>query len=358
MGEELSGSDKELLKNIASFNAFYAAGGWHIQDKDVDQDLSRIVLVNSSLTNGRILHVSLEFAHVAYTHFTGVEFHQAKFTNAVLQAVVFTNCKFLLSSFEGARLTDCVFENCETRDLNAKKAIFNQCRFKSFDDTSGVYDEASFMVCEFEGGRMHNGSFFSTTFQTTSIRNSTLMRCVFSDIKGGDLAFEEDKVEQCGLGDSTFGALTVRGGENTEVTFKRFNAGPVTIDRCTNAYVLTVLQSAWEHARITDCPNLSELTINDSRMTGFELERNRMEYFEMKKTTVSGRSRIANCVIDGAGLVDSNLIGLAMTNCHVTRYLTLDGATADAVVLEGLSYAPGLRFSAQGVTYLNGSTRF
>ena len=46
MGEELSASDKELLKDIARFNEAFAGTGWHIQDKDVYQDLSRILLVN------------------------------------------------------------------------------------------------------------------------------------------------------------------------------------------------------------------------------------------------------------------------------------------------------------------------
>jgi uncharacterized protein YjbI with pentapeptide repeats len=358
VGEELSASDKQLLTDIARFNEVYARLGWHIQDKDLDQDLTGILLMNSSLTNCRILHANLESAHVNNTQFTGVEFQQAKFTNATLRNVIFTNCKFLLSSFENGRLTDCRFENCETKDLNAKRAVFKNCSFKSFDDTSGVYDEASLTECEFDGGRMHNGSLFSTTFQSVSIRHSTLTRCVFSGIKGGDLVFEDSKLEQSGLGDSRFGALTFSGGENTAVTFKRFNAGPVSIERCAKADQLSVLESRWTGARITDCPNLSELTINKSGIVGLELEQNQMEYFEMKGTTVTGKSRIASCAIDGARLDNSRLIGLEMTNCRVSRYLTVDGVTADALVLNGIQYAPDLRFSAQGVTYLNGSSRF
>jgi len=358
VGEELSASDQDLLKDIARFNEFYARAGWHIQDRDVDQDLSRIVLSNSSLTNCRILHASLQSAHLYNTQFTGVEFQQAKFTNATLQSVVFKDCKFLLSSFEGAHLTDCVFENCELCDLNAKKAIFERCRFTSCNDTSGVYDGASFTSCEFAGGRMHNGSFFSSTFQTVSMRHFTLEKCVFSDIRGGDLLFEDGTFDRCGFGDSRFGALTLRGGRNTGVNFKRFDAGPVSIENCAAADGLTVQESNWKRARIVGCPNLSELTINKSRMVGLELEGNQMEYFEMKWTTVMGKSRIANCAIDGMGLDHSKLIGLEMTNCLVSRYLTLDGVTADAVVLNGIHYAPDLRFSAPGVTYLNGSARF
>jgi uncharacterized protein YjbI with pentapeptide repeats len=358
VGEELSASDKELLADIARFNEVYAWAGWHIQDKDVYQDLSRILLVNSSLTNCRILHASLQSARVNNTQFIGVEFQQAKFTNATLQGVVFKDCKFLLSGFEGAHLIDCVFENCELDDLNAKKAIFERCRFTSYSDTSGVYDEASFTGCEFEGGRMHNGSFFSSMFQTVSMRKFTLEICVFSDLRGGDLLFEEDTFDNCGFGDSRFGALTLRGGEITGVTFNRFDAGPVSIENCAAADALTVQQSDWKGARIVGCPNLSELTINKSRMVDLELERNQMEYFEMKRTTVMGKSRIADCMIDGMGLDHSKLIGLEMVNCLVSRYLDLDGVTADAVVLSGIQYAPDLRFSAQGVTYLNGSARF
>lgn len=347
MGEELSASDKELLKDIARFNEVYARAGWHIQDKDVYQDLSRILLVNSSLTNCGILHASLHSARVNNTQFTGVEFQQAKFTNATLQGVVFKDCKFLLSGFEGAHLIDCVFENCELNDLDAKKAMFERCRFTSYSDTSGVYDGASFTGCDFDGGRMHNGSFFSSMFQTVAMRKFALEKCVFSDLRGGDLLFEEDTFDRCGFGDSRFGALTLRGGENTGVTFKRFDAGPVSIENCATADVLTVQQSEWKGTRIVGCPNLSELTMNKSRMVGLELERNQMEYFEMKRTTVLGKSRIANCVIDGMGLDNSKLIGLEMANCRVSRYLTLDGVTADAVVLNGIQYAPDLRFSAR-----------
>ena len=122
MGEELDARDKELLKDIDRFNQTYAAAGWHIQDKDISQDLSRILLSRSSLTSCRLLHVDLDGARVTYTQFTDVEFQQAKFTNAVLVGVVFTNCKFLMASFQNSRLMNCRFVNCEANDLNVQKA--------------------------------------------------------------------------------------------------------------------------------------------------------------------------------------------------------------------------------------------
>jgi hypothetical protein len=103
---------------------------------------------------------------------------------------------------------------------------------------------------------------------------------------------------------------------------------------------------------------LSELTINQSQMSNFVIERSQMAYFEMKMTTVSGNSRIADCTIDGMGLDNSSLTGLEMANCRITRYLTLNDATADAVVLNQIAYAPDLRLSAERVTYLNGSAQF
>jgi uncharacterized protein YjbI with pentapeptide repeats len=356
--EELDARDKELLKDIDRFNQAYAAAGWHIQDKDISQDLSRILLSRSSLTSSRLLHVDLDGARVNYTQFTDVEFQQAKFTNAVLDGVVFTNCKFLMASFQNSRLTNCRFVNCESNDLNAQKATMADSQFESFHDTSGVYDGAVLTACDFDGCRMYNSSFFGSTLNNVSIRKSMVTNVVYSEIKGSDLLFEEDTLENCGLGNSRFGSVTIRGGQNKGVTFKAFRAGTVSIEKCVNSDGLTVQESHWDNAGIVDCAMLSELTINQSQVSNLVIERNQMAYFEMKMTRVSGKSRIADCTIDGMGLDESRLTGLEMASCRITRYLTLNGATADAVVLNQIAYPPDLRFSAEGVKYLNGSAQF
>jgi uncharacterized protein YjbI with pentapeptide repeats len=356
--EELDARDKELLKNIDQFNQTYAASGWHIQDKDISQDLSRVLLAHSSLTSSRLLHVDLESARVFDTQFTGVEFQQAKFTSAVLESVVFTGCKFLMSSFENAKVLNCRFVNCEAKDLNAKHAAFEGCSFESFKDRSGAYDEATLGHCSFDECHLYNSSFFWLKIDSVAIHKSMLEYLVFSSIKGSNLLFEEDSFENCGFSDSRFGSLILRGGKHKGVTFKAFEASNVTIEKCASSDNLSILESKWTGVRIADCPTVSELTINHSRMQDLVIERNQMAYFEMKETTVVGRSRIADCTIDGMGLDNSRLVGLEMANCRLTRYLTLDGATFDAVVLSGITYAPALRFSAQNVAYLNGSAHF
>jgi fluoroquinolone resistance protein len=358
VGEELDTRDKELLRNMDRFNQTYAAAGWHLQGRDITQNLSRILLLHSSLTSSRLLHTDLDGARVVDTQFTDVEFQQVKFTNASLDRVVFTNCKFLMTSFQNSRLTNCRFVNCESNDLNAQKASASDCQFESFNDTSGVYDGAAFTTCDFDGCHMYNSSFFGTTLNRVAIRRSMLKYVVYSEIKGSDLIFEEDMLDNCGLGKSNFGTLTIRGGQNKGLTLKLFHAGMVSVERCANADGLTVQESNWEKASIVDCAMISELTINQSHVNNFVIERNQIAYFEMKMTKVVGKSRIADCTIEGLGLDNSNLIGLEMTNCRITRYLTLDDATVDAVVLNQIAYAPDLRFSAQGIKYLNGSAQF
>jgi uncharacterized protein YjbI with pentapeptide repeats len=358
VGQELDARDQELLKDIERFNQTYAAAGWHIQDKDISQDLSRILLSRSSVRSSRLLHVGLDRARVTDTQFTDVEFQQAKFTNAVLDGVVFTNCKFLMASFQNSRLTNCRFVNCESNDLNAQKATVTNSRFDSFNDTSGVYDAAVLTACEFEGCHLNNSSFFGSTLNQVSVRKSIVQYVVYSEIRGSDLLFEEDTLEDCGLGESRFGSVTIRGGQNKGVTFKAFRGGTMRIEKCVNSDRLTFLESRWDDAGIVDCVMLSELIINQSIMTNLVIERNQMSYFEMKTTTVSGKSRIADCTIDGMGLDDSRLTGLEIANCRISRYLTLNGATADAVVLNRITYAPDLRFRAEGVKYLNGSAQF
>jgi uncharacterized protein YjbI with pentapeptide repeats len=248
--------------------------------------------------------------------------------------------------------------NCEANDLNAQKTTLADSQFESFNDTSGVYDAAAFTACDFDGCRMYNSSFFGSTLNKLSVRKSMVKDVVYSEIKGSDLLFEEDTLENCGLGNSEFGGVTIRGGQNKGVTFKAFHAGTIRIEKCVTSDGLTVQESRWDNTGIVDCAMLSELTINQSQMSNLLIERNQMAYFEMKMTTVTGRSRIADCTIDGMGLDNSSLTHLEMANCRITRYLTLNGATADAVVLNQIAYPPDLRFSAEGVKYLNGSAQF
>jgi F0F1-type ATP synthase membrane subunit c/vacuolar-type H+-ATPase subunit K len=57
-------------------------------------------------------------------------------------------------------------------------------------------------------------------------------------------------------------------------------------------------------------------------------------------------------------LEKSTLHGTEIVNCFLAKYLMVGGATLDAAVLSGITYAPGLKMSAKDVKYLNGSGEF
>jgi hypothetical protein len=65
VSDELDPNDKALLQDIQQFNRTYVAKGWHLRDKIVRQDLSRIVLSNSSMASVQFLHCDWKWATVS-----------------------------------------------------------------------------------------------------------------------------------------------------------------------------------------------------------------------------------------------------------------------------------------------------
>ena len=358
MADELDARDKALLGNMDAFNREYAATGWHIRDKEIREDLSRVMLVRSSLSSVQFFHVNMELALLTDTRFEGVEFHQVKFTRAVLNGVEFADCRFDMCSFEGAKLTKCRFVRCTAEDLKTREATLEECSFDSYQDDSAVFGNASFHNCRFENARMNNSSFYSGTLNRVFVKQSELKNVVFFDIKGSELSFEEVTMFNCGFEESEYGEVTIGGGRSKGVTFYSFNPKKVTIRNCAAAEVLTIRESTWEDSAITGIHELRELTINECHMSDMTMEDNKIARLEMEDTEVSGGSRIANCSIAGLSLQRSKLTGSRMENCSLASYLLLDGATLDAVVLQGIGYAPGMDITAEGVQYLNGSARF
>jgi uncharacterized protein YjbI with pentapeptide repeats len=358
VNDDLDDADKELLKDMLAFNRAHAAAGWHIQDRVVTEDLSHIVLLGSSMTSIVFLNVNWRSARLSDTQFTNVEFEQAQFTEATLRGVVFKDCKFVLCSFAKATLTDCQFSNCTSEDLNARDATFEGCMFQSFADNSGVYGSATLRKCAFERCRLDNSSFYSAKFNTVSLTQAALKNVVFADIQGTGLSFENAMIHNCSFEGSRYGTLTFQGGQSKGITFKAFNPESLTLRNCVKIEALNIRESTGTGTAILDCPVISELTIDHSKMKDLTLERNEIAYFEMKETEVSGNSHITGCAISGLNLERSTLIGMQMTNCTVSNYLIADGATLDRVVLDGVAYAPGLTVSTAGVKYLNGSGVF
>ena len=358
MSSELDATDKELLKDIQAFNRNYSATGWHLADKVVTEDLSRIALFRSSMMSVQFLHVDWKSAMLTDCEFTNVEFQQAQFTGAKLWRVVFKDCKFVLCSFAKATLTDCSFINCTAEELNARDAEFEGCVFEGFEDDSGVYGSAALRNCRFERGRMDNSSFYSTKFNAVSVKQSTIENAIFADIQGTDLSFEDATIQDCSFEGSRFGSVTFERGQSQGVTFKEFNAEKIGIRNCAKIEALTVRDSTFAAAEILDCPSVSELTINKSQMKDLTMERNQIAYFEMEETEVSGDSRIVDCPIAGLNLQKSTLLGMTMANCAVAMYLIADGATLNGVAMDGMTYAPGLQLRTRGVNYLNGSAEF
>lgn len=357
MSDELDPKDKALLEDIDAFNRAYAAAGWHIRDKVVREDLSRISL-NRSLTSVQFLHVNWQSAVLTDSRFDNVEFQQAAFTGATLHNVVFTDCKLVMCSFQKAKLTDCRFINCVAQGLNARDAVFEGCVFESFEDRSGVFGSAALRNCRFDRGRFDNTSFHSTELHAVLMKESSLVNVIFAAIRGTGLAFEGAALHNCGFEQSQYGSVTFERTNSKGVTFKGFEAENLSLRNCPMIDALTVRGSTWTAPSIQDCPAISELTIGQSWMKDLTLTRSLIAYFRIEEAQVTGDSRITDCRIVGLNLKKSTLVGTQMANCALTAYLILDDATLDALVLSGITYARGLRISSQGVKYLNGSAEF
>jgi uncharacterized protein YjbI with pentapeptide repeats len=88
MDAELDPKDKALLQDIQAFNREYAVSGWHLQDKLVKEDLSRIALRGSSMVSVTFQYTNWRSALLTDSEFTKVEFDQCSFVEAKLRGVV------------------------------------------------------------------------------------------------------------------------------------------------------------------------------------------------------------------------------------------------------------------------------
>ena len=355
MKNELDSADKELLKDIDAFSQHYAAAGWHIRDKAVKEDLSRVRLFRSSMTSVQMVLISLKSAMLTDTQFTGVEFHQCVFAEAMLKGVTFTNCKFFDCSFERASLVDCRFVTSVSKDIYARAATFEGCVFESFEDTSGVYAFAALTKCRFERSRFDNGSFHGAKLNATAFKESALKNTVFTKIEGAGLLFEDSFLHNCGFESSVYGAMRFLRGSSKGVTFNKFDTEKPSFQACTRIEALLIRACVWTGAAIEACNEVSELTIDNCKMPGLTINTCQLAYFEILGTELSGESAITGCRIAGWRLEKSTLTGTKIASCAIAGYLNTDGAVFDGAVVTGIAYASDLKLSAAGVKYLNGS---
>jgi uncharacterized protein YjbI with pentapeptide repeats len=352
---ELDPKDKALLQDIQTFNREYAASGWHLREKLVKEDLSRIVLSRSSMIAVVFQYTNWRSALLTDCEFTNAEFGQGSFEEAKLRGVVFRDCVFRLTSFAGATLTNCHFHNCKAEQWNARAAKLEGCTFDSCEDSSGVFGDATLENCRWNECQWLNSSFYGVTLQAVAVKGSTIDSAIFSDIRGSELSFEEDTIQRCSFEDSRYGSLIFERASIRGVTFRAFHSEAVAIRNCAGMEALTVRDSTWSGPSIVDCPAVSELKIDRSKMNDLAIERNQMAYFTLSQTDVSGDSRISDCVLAGWNLEKSTLRRTQIMNCAIERYLKADGSTLDGVTLRGIRYAPDLRRGLGGVKYLNGS---
>jgi uncharacterized protein YjbI with pentapeptide repeats len=355
---ELDPEEKALLRNIGEFNAKIASTGWHLREKDVKEDLSRIRLLNSSMDSVHFLYVNWSEAVITDTQFNGVEFTQSKFIGATFQRVTFTNCVFALSSFQRAKLRDCRFIDCRAEELNARQASFDDCSFRKLDDTSGVFSSAALRKCRFEDCRFENSSFQSTGLVSVFLRDSQLHNVVFGELQGTDLSFENSNLDHTGFGESQYGNVAFERGTNRAVTFTGFKAESLRILKSESIEAFTIMDSTLQRTLIADCLDVSELSIHRSRMANIAIERSQVAYFELNEAHLSGECRFAQTQIAGLSFARSTLVGLRIENCTIAEYLILEDASFERLVLLGVEYAPQLRLRARGVKYLGESARF
>jgi uncharacterized protein YjbI with pentapeptide repeats len=355
---ELDAETIALLRNIGEFNARIATTGWHLREKDVKEDLSRIQLSNSSMNSVRFLYVNWNEAVISNTEFIGVEFTQSKFSGASLRGVTFTNCIFAICSFQKARLNDCRFIDCRSEELNARQAFFEDCLFDKFDDTSGVFGSATLRKCRFERCRLENSSFQSMEIVSVPLRDSHLHNVIFGDLKGTELTFENSKLDHTGFADGRYGNVAIERGTCRAVSFSGFKADSLRIQKCESIEAFTIMDSTLQKTSITDCPAVSEIAIQRSRLTNVAVERSQIAYLELLESHLSGECRFAQCQIVGLNMAKSTLIGLRIENCLIAEYLILEGASFERLVLLGVEYAPQLTLRAGDVKYLGESARF
>ena len=357
MSSELDESDKELLRDISAFNLKYSATGWHLEDRLIDQDLSNVWLMHSSLNACEIVGAKFRSAILADTQFSDTDFHQVDFANARLRNVVFTNCRFVHCRFDETDLQVCSFTNCQSERLNARNARFADCSFNTFEDRAGVFTGVLFRDSTLERCKLNGSAFHSTGLIKIWFTASMIDDVVFDGMHGSEATFEDSSLENCGFVDSRYAGLNFRRGSCIAVSFNRFTGTDIVFDNVARIEALTFRDCDLAGSTVLDCSQVCELTLNLCNLRRFHLVRCQVAYLDTKESVFLVDCGISQCVIAGLTLARARFVGTQWNGCQILGALILDEAVFDAVVLSGMSYTE-ISVQARDVQYLNGSPVF
>lgn len=357
MPVELTPEEKARLKDIDAFNASIAETGWRVSEKFIRENLSRVRLVNSTLTGVEIINVEWKSAVLRDTRFTGSELTLCDFAGATLTNVVFEDCVFKSVSFSTATLEGCRFLRCRMEMLRARDAVFTKCTFENYEELSGVYGGSKLRELSFV-----NSKFDHTSIQMAEINRVQMKTCqfrsvIFGQITGSNLIFEGSGLNNCGFVDSTYGNLAVDRGVLRAVTFDNFAVERALFKSCPAIQSLTVLYSTWKEPVFTDCGAVTELRLDQTRLLNPSVVRCQVAFFRLMESRVAGGT-ISECQIGSADFDGTSAAGLRLEGTAFLGTLSIANATFEALTLTNVTYGPEFRARSEGVRYGERSARF
>ena len=357
MPVELTPEEKARLEDIDAFNASIAETGWQVSEKFIRENLSRVRLVNSTLTGVEIISVEWKGAVLRETRFVGSELKLCDFAGATLNNVVFEDCVFKSVSFSTAKLEKCRFLRCRMEMLKARDAEFSECTFENYEDISGVYGGSKLRELAFL-----NSKFDQTSIQVAEINRVQMKACqlrsvIFGQITGSNLILEASGLNNCGFVDSTFGKLAVDRGVLRAVTFDNFGVEKALFRSCPAVQSLTLLHSTWKDPVFTDCGAVTELRLDTVRLLNWSMVRCQVAFFRLTDSRVAGGA-IAECQIGSAEFDGTSAAGLRVESTAFLGTLSVANAAFEALTLTNVTYGPDLQVRGEGVRYGARSARF
>jgi uncharacterized protein YjbI with pentapeptide repeats len=358
MPEELTQDEKDRLKDIESFNNAIAAGGWHLADKIVHDSLSRIRLRDSEFAGVTFEAVPWRDAVITNSRFVRTKFVLCDFGGARLSGVTFTDCEFVNCTFSLAAFDNCRFVGCQSRHLKSRDAVYEKCSFERFDDQDGVFGGSKIRETRLVDCRLENTSLQLTELSRILIRKTELKLVLLGEITGTNLVFEESILRNCGFVDSEFGNLGFERCGLRGVTFDHFAVERAFFRAATYLEGVRLQSCRWKQPAISDCPQVSEFTCEDSVLGNWTMVRSQAAYLQFFLSTLTGGSAIEDCQIAGLSLAQSTVNGIRLENTVIHLALALDGARLERITLKGVEYAEDLHITDGGLVYVEAAHRF
>lgn len=354
MKSELTDQEKQELHDIDKFNATTGRQGWHVKGKLFkEQNIARIELNNSSLSNVDLQSVKGRGAVISNSKFERVRFLSGDFTGSTFSRVEFDDCDFGGADFKDTKFENCTFRKCRAEDVRMENVVFDTCTFDDLTDKSGIYTNAQFLKTQLRDAKWHNTALRRAHFESSEFVGGILELTIFGNVSVASLKFSGLTVNSCSFNEAKIEGMLLENCRIKGMTFGKADAVDLKFVGCDGLAGLNVVNSNCRRLSIERCQRVSEPKFYLSKLSEWSMRDCSLHYLYCVETEFSVSGVISNCSITGANFSQAKMSGVTVENSSFAKYLVLSGGVFEGLVLKSVTYDKDLEIDEDNVTYAN-----